>query len=105
MVPTETTNGVKPYWYAVDATRQCAGSCLGRKSPAIGPDDKVWRYLVYLKYWTLNFRPLMVYPEVLFPPNFIIKGNRTHSLSICQMTEAEQRFDLESGGSALGGAP
>ena len=36
------------------------------------PDDKVWRYLVYLKYWTLNLRPLMVYPEVLFPPNFVI---------------------------------
>ena len=34
---------------------------------------EVWRHLVYLKYWTLNFRPLMVYPKVLFPPNFIIK--------------------------------
>ena len=38
------------------------------------PDDKVRRYLVYLKYWTLNPRPLMVYPKVLFPPNFIINS-------------------------------
>ena len=30
-------------------------------------------YLVYLKYWTLNFTPLMVYPEVLFIPIFSIK--------------------------------
>ena len=22
------------------------------------PDDKVWRYLVYLKYWTPNHSPL-----------------------------------------------
>ena len=34
------------------------------------PDDKVWRCLVHLKYWTLN---LMVYPKVLFRLNFIIK--------------------------------
>ena len=27
------------------------------------PDDEVWRYLVCLKYWTLNLRPLMVYLE------------------------------------------
>ena len=37
------------------------------------PDDIVRRYLVYLKYWTLNLRPLMVYPKVLFPPDIIIK--------------------------------
>ena len=24
------------------------------------------RYLVYLKYWTLNLRPLLVYLEVLY---------------------------------------
>ena len=30
--------------------------------------------MVYLKYWILKLRPLMVYPEVLFPSNFIIKG-------------------------------
>ena len=35
-------------------------------------DCKVQRYLVYLQYWTLNLRPLMVYPKVLFPPTFII---------------------------------
>ena len=29
--------------------------------------------LVYLKYWTLNFMPLMVYPKILFHPIFSIK--------------------------------
>ena len=38
-----------------------------------GPDAKVRMYLVYLKYWTLNLMPLMVYPKVLFHPNFTIK--------------------------------
>ena len=38
------------------------------------PDDRVWRYLVNLKYWTPNLRPLIVYPKVLFPPNFSVKG-------------------------------
>ena len=37
------------------------------------PDDKVRWYLVYLKYSTLNLKPLMVCPKVLFPLNFIIK--------------------------------
>ena len=36
------------------------------------PDDKIRRHLVYLKYWTLNLTTLMVYPEGLFAPNFII---------------------------------
>ena len=27
--------------------------------------------MVYLKYWTPNLMPLMVYPKVLLPPNFI----------------------------------
>ena len=49
--------------------------CLSRVS---NPHDKVRRYLVYLKYWTLNLRPLMVYPKVLFPPNFIIQGQQEH---------------------------
>ena len=31
------------------------------------PDDGVRRYLIYLKYWPLNLRPLMVYPKALFP--------------------------------------
>ena len=35
------------------------------------PDYKVQRYLVYLKYWTLNLTRLMVYPKLLFPSNFI----------------------------------
>ena len=30
------------------------------------PDDRVRRCVVYLKYWTLNFNPLLVYPKVLF---------------------------------------
>ena len=37
------------------------------------PDDTVRRKLVSLKYWILNLMPLMVYPKVLFPPNFVIK--------------------------------
>ena len=36
------------------------------------PDDYFRRYLVYLKYRTLNLMPLMVYPRVLLPPIFII---------------------------------
>ena len=32
------------------------------------PHARVRRHLIYLKYWTLNLRPLMVYPQVLFPP-------------------------------------
>ena len=46
----------------------------------LGPDDEVRRYLVQLEYWTLNLRPLMVYPEVLFPLNFIIKAAGTDTL-------------------------
>ena len=38
------------------------------------PDAKVWMYLVYLKYWTLNLMPLMVYPNVLFRMNFSINS-------------------------------
>ena len=40
-----------------------------------GPNAEDRRYLVYLEYWMLNFRPLMVYPKVLFPPNFSIKDS------------------------------
>ena len=43
-----------------------------RPVPTWDRDDKVRRYLVYLKYWTLILNPPTVYPEVLFPPNFII---------------------------------
>ena len=32
--------------------------------------------LVYLKYWTLNLMPLMVYPKVLFHPMFIIRARK-----------------------------
>ena len=39
------------------------------------PDAKVRMFLVYLKYWTLNLIPLMVYPKVLFHPMFNIKGS------------------------------
>ena len=36
-------------------------------APAVtGPVAEVRMYLVCLKYWTLNLRPLMVYPKVLF---------------------------------------
>ena len=37
-------------------------------------------YLVYLRYWALNLMPLMVYPKVLFPPNFSIKGHAPATL-------------------------
>ena len=36
--------------------------------------------MVYLKYWTLNLIPLMVYPYVLFHPNLSIKGREPHTL-------------------------
>ena len=39
-----------------------------------GPDAKFWMFLVYLKYYTLHVRPLLVYPKVLFCPKFSIKG-------------------------------
>ena len=33
----------------------------------VKPDDRVWRYWVYLKYWTLNLKPLMVfYPKLYY---------------------------------------
>ena len=38
------------------------------------PDVKARRYLVYLKFWTINFMPVMVYSKVLLHPNFIILG-------------------------------
>ena len=40
------------------------------------PDAKVWMYLVYLKYWTLNLMPLMVCPKV-FRPNYSNKAETT----------------------------
>ena len=46
-------------------------SCLSKTR--YFPDDKVWRYLVYVNYWILYLRPLTVYPKVLLPQNFIIK--------------------------------
>ena len=48
----------------------------------ISPDDKVRRHLVYLKYWTLNINPLLVYPEVRFPPNFIINPDFSAPLAL-----------------------
>ena len=38
-------------------------------------------YLVYLKYWTLNLMPLMVYAKVVFHPNFSIKVQQGAALS------------------------
>ena len=47
------------YFQAISA------SCSGRRlSASVDIDSQ--RYLVYLKYWTLNLRPLMVYPKVLY---------------------------------------
>ena len=38
--------------------------------PAQSPDAKIRMYMVYLKYYTLNLRPPMVYPKVLVRLNF-----------------------------------
>ena len=46
-------------------------------------DAKGRMYLVYLKYWTLNPMPLMVYPKVLIHPNVASKCNST-----CHDTQA-----------------
>ena len=46
------------------------------------PDAKIWMYLVYTKYWTLNCMFLMVYPKVLLPPNFSIKAHSPSSLEL-----------------------
>ena len=44
----------------------------------LSPHAELWMDLVYLKYWTLNLMPLVVYPKNLFPPNFSIKESITH---------------------------
>ena len=49
------------------------------------PDAKIQMYLVYLKYWTLNLMPRMVYTTVLFRPNFGIKGSAVHKTQ-CTLT-------------------
>ena len=49
-----------------------AGEIQAAQQAQSSPDESL--EVVYLKYWTLNLRPLMVYPKVLFPPNFIIKA-------------------------------
>ena len=38
---------------------------------------------MYLKYWTLNLNPLMVFPKVLYPPNFIINRTKANTLDYC----------------------
>ena len=48
---------------------------------------KVRMYLVYLQFWTLNLRPLMVYPKVLFPPKFGIKDGLRLML-VCRNSHA-----------------
>ena len=65
------------------ARRQAAVQAAeGRVHERCCPDDKVQRYLVYLKYCTLNLKPLMVYPTVQLPPNFIIKALLYANLSL-----------------------
>ena len=58
------------------------------------PDDKVRMCWVYLKYWTLNHRPLMVYPKVLFPPNFIIKARGVEGHLLAGHAHFIQHVDL-----------
>ena len=47
--------------------------------------------LVYLKYWTLTLKPLMVYPKILYYPMFTIKS----------VLEVDRFGDEDSGWSAL----
>ena len=63
----------------VHDTRQ---NTLCNSGPGSGPDAKVQMCLVYLKHWTLNLMPLMVYPKVLFHINFTIKGLRNSTQSL-----------------------
>ena len=44
-------------------------------------------YLVYLKYWTLNLMPIMVYPKVLVHPMYSIKA-QTSRFKISRSTAA-----------------
>ena len=65
------------------------------------PDDEVRRYLVCLKYWTLNLNPLLVYPKVLSPPNFIILVLVVGKSCSCGYAAKEaKRFKKGSGGGA-----
>ena len=50
------------------------------------PDAEVRMHLVYLKHWTLNLMPLMVYPKVLFHLNFSIKGNTARAVASCKQS-------------------
>ena len=54
---------------------QSASKASNSRPPSVWqtPDAKVWMYLVYLKYWTLNLMPMIVYPKVLHL-NFSIKA-------------------------------
>ena len=52
----------------------------------MSPDAKVWMYLVYFKYWTLNLIPLMVYPKVIFRPMFSIKADVSNAQVIINST-------------------
>ena len=47
----------------------------GRRSPQCPQVLKVGGIFVYLKYWTLNIMPLMVYPKVLSRLYVSIKAN------------------------------
>ena len=69
-------------------------------SPRAAQMTIVQRHLVYLKYWTLNLRPLMFYPKASFPLNFIIKAMQPSNLSLRQLRlsvlhdmEAEHRAE------------
>ena len=53
-------------------------------------------YLIFLKYWTLDLMSIMVYPKVLFHPNFSIKaltGLRGEEQGLCPQ-RLEVRADL-----------
>ena len=61
------------------------------------PDDKIRRYLVYLKYWTLNLRSIIVYPKVLFHPNFIITDEKACVSTSIASLQASQRHTPDAG--------
>ena len=78
--PYENLNP-KPQAELSDGEGYCVSECAAGE--AVAPDAEVRMYLVYLKYWTLNLTPLMVYTKVLFHLNISIKGG---GLCVCCAT-------------------
>ena len=62
--------------------------------------------MVYLKYWTLHFKPLMVYPKVLFPLNcqVLLWGDVTLKSQGCPGFVSASRHRIVKKGKAKSGA-